>query len=44
MSVNVKSSGWWLPYLVMEFEVNQVLISPLGGTLAKPVYMYPAHL
>ncbi|EIN12732.1 Pkinase-domain-containing protein [Punctularia strigosozonata HHB-11173 SS5] len=38
-----RTQCWWLPYLVMEFEVNQILIHPLGGTLAKPVYMYPAH-
>lgn len=35
---------WWLPYIVMEFDVNQVLITPLGGSLENPVYMYPAHL
>ncbi|KAF9013233.1 kinase-like domain-containing protein [Cyathus striatus] len=34
---------WWLPYLVMEYEVNQVLITPLGGELDKPLYMYQAH-
>ncbi|KAI0073494.1 AGC/Akt protein kinase [Panus rudis PR-1116 ss-1] len=34
---------WWLPYLVMEFEVNQVLITPLGGDLEKPLYMYETH-
>ncbi|KAH9941049.1 AGC/Akt protein kinase [Amylocystis lapponica] len=34
---------WWLPYLVMEFEVNQVLITPLGGELGKPLYMYETH-
>jgi serum/glucocorticoid-regulated kinase 2 len=34
---------WWLPYLVMEYEVNQVLITPLGGDLEKPLYMYQAH-
>ena len=35
---------WWLPYLVMEFDVNQVLITPLGGSLDAPVYMYQTHL
>jgi serum/glucocorticoid-regulated kinase 2 len=35
---------WWLPYLVMEYEVNQVLITPLGGDLDKPLYMYQVHL
>lgn len=34
---------WWLPYLVMEFDVNQVLITPLGGSLDSPVYMYQTH-
>ncbi|PAV17117.1 AGC Akt kinase [Pyrrhoderma noxium] len=34
---------WWLPYLVMEFDVNQVLITPLGGSLDAPVYMYQTH-
>ncbi|KAH8114738.1 Pkinase-domain-containing protein [Phellopilus nigrolimitatus] len=34
---------WWLPYLVMEFDVNQVLITPLGGSIEAPVYMYQAH-
>lgn len=39
-----RTQCWWLPYLVMEFEVNQVLITPLGGDLEKPLYMYQAHL
>ena len=34
----------WLPYLVMEFDVNQVLITPLGGNIEAPVYMYQTHL
>lgn len=39
-----RAQCWWLPYLVMEFDVNQVLIIPLGGSLATPVYMYQTHL
>ncbi|THH28702.1 hypothetical protein EUX98_g5480 [Antrodiella citrinella] len=35
-----RTQCWWLPYLVMEFEVNQVLITALGGDLEKPLYMY----
>ena len=35
---------WWLPYLVMEFEVNQIVLTPLGGDVQKPVYMYQATL
>ncbi|KAH7911722.1 kinase-like domain-containing protein [Hygrophoropsis aurantiaca] len=38
-----RTQCWWLPYLVMEFEVNQVLITPLGGELGKPLYMYQAQ-
>ena len=39
-----RTQCWWPPYLVMEYEVNQVLITPLGGELDKPLYMYQAHL
>jgi serum/glucocorticoid-regulated kinase 2 len=35
---------WWLPYLVMEFEVNQIVLTPLGGDVEQPVYMYQATL
>ncbi|KAG6857153.1 hypothetical protein H0H87_008723 [Tephrocybe sp. NHM501043] len=31
-----RTQCWWLPYLVMEYEVNQVLITPLGGDMEKP--------
>ena len=39
-----RTQCWWLPYLVMEYEVNQVLITALGGDLEKPVFMYQANL
>lgn len=39
-----RAQCWWLPYMVMEFDVNQVLITSLGGDIDKPVYMYQAHL
>jgi serum/glucocorticoid-regulated kinase 2 len=39
-----RAQCWWLPYLVMEFDVNQVLITSLGGDIGKPLYMYQAHL
>ncbi|THV00841.1 serine/threonine protein kinase [Dendrothele bispora CBS 962.96] len=38
-----RTQCWWLPYIVMEYEVNQVLITPLGGDLEKPLYMYQAN-
>ena len=39
-----RTQCWWLPYLVMEFEVNQVLITSHGSELGKPLYMYETHL
>ena len=39
-----RTQCWWLPYIVIEFEVNQVLITPLGGDLEKPLYMYETNL
>lgn len=39
-----RAQCWWLPYLVLEFDVNQVLITSLGGEIEKPLYMYQAHL
>ncbi|KAF7298980.1 Non-specific serine/threonine protein kinase [Mycena indigotica] len=38
-----RAQCWWLPYLVMEYEVNQVLITPLGGEIDKPIFMYQVH-
>ncbi|KIP05161.1 hypothetical protein PHLGIDRAFT_31013 [Phlebiopsis gigantea 11061_1 CR5-6] len=38
-----RTQCWWLPYIVIEFEVNQVLITPLGGDLEKPLYMYETN-
>ena len=28
---------WWLPYVVLEFDKNEVLIDALGGDLASPI-------
>ncbi|TYJ56911.1 hypothetical protein B9479_002356 [Cryptococcus floricola] len=33
---------WWLPYLVLEFDKNEVLVDALGGDLTSPVWMYSA--
>lgn len=35
---------WWLPYVVLEFDKNEVLIDALGGELGNPVWMFRAHL
>ncbi|KAF9579568.1 AGC protein kinase Gad8, partial [Lunasporangiospora selenospora] len=34
---------WWLPYAVLEFDKNEVLIDALGGELSNPVWHYRAH-
>ncbi|KIK96623.1 hypothetical protein PAXRUDRAFT_825768 [Paxillus rubicundulus Ve08.2h10] len=33
---------WWLPYVVLEFDNNQVLVDAMGGDLANPVWNYRA--
>jgi len=33
---------WWLPYVVLEFDKNEVLIDALGGDLASPIWNYRA--
>ena len=35
---------WWLPYVVLEFDKNEVLIDALGGDLASPIWNYRADL
>ncbi|GAA5873701.1 hypothetical protein JCM5296_000051 [Sporobolomyces johnsonii] len=34
---------WWLPYVVLEFDKNEVLIDALGGELSSPTWMFRAH-
>ncbi|KAL0089650.1 serine/threonine protein kinase AGC family [Phycomyces blakesleeanus] len=38
-----RRQNWWLPYVVLEFDKNEVLIDALGGDTAHPVYQYRAH-
>lgn len=35
---------WWLPYVVLAFDKNEVLIDALGGDLSSPTWMFPARL
>lgn len=35
---------WWLPYVVLEFDKNEILIDALGGDLGNPVWNYRANL
>ncbi|KAJ3972188.1 kinase-like domain-containing protein [Lentinula raphanica] len=34
---------WWLPYVVLEFDKNEILIDAIGGDLASPVWNYRAN-
>ncbi|KAG0204486.1 hypothetical protein BGX28_003580 [Mortierella sp. GBA30] len=34
---------WWLPYAVLEFDKNEVLIDAHGGEVSNPVWQYRAH-
>lgn len=33
---------WWLPYIVLEFDKNEILVDALGGELDSPVWHYRA--
>jgi serum/glucocorticoid-regulated kinase 2 len=39
-----RKQSWWLPYVVLEFDKNEVLIDALGGDTVAPIYQYRAHL
>ncbi|CAD6891370.1 unnamed protein product [Tilletia controversa] len=30
---------WWLPYLVLEFDRNEILIDAISGTVSNPVWL-----
>jgi serum/glucocorticoid-regulated kinase 2 len=35
-----RKRNWWLPYIVLDFDNNQVLVDAMGGDLASPVWNY----
>lgn len=35
---------WWLPYIVLEFDKNEIMVDALGGELDSPVWHYGAKL
>jgi serum/glucocorticoid-regulated kinase 2 len=39
-----RKQHWWLPYVVLEFDKNEILIDGLGGDTQNPIYQYRAHL
>ncbi|OZJ01583.1 Serine/threonine-protein kinase gad8 [Bifiguratus adelaidae] len=34
---------WWMPYAVVEFDKNEVVVDALGGDTYNPVWQYRAH-
>ncbi|KAI7900986.1 kinase-like domain-containing protein [Cokeromyces recurvatus] len=38
-----KQVYWWLPYVVLEFDKNEVFIDAVGGDTSCPVYNYKAN-
>lgn len=39
-----RKQNWWLPYVVLEFDRNELLVDALGGDATNPIYQYRAHL
>ncbi|KAI9456420.1 kinase-like domain-containing protein [Boletus coccyginus] len=35
-----RKRNWWLPYIVLEFDNNQVLVDAMGGDLSNPIWNY----
>ncbi|KAI9228358.1 MAG: kinase-like domain-containing protein [Piptocephalis tieghemiana] len=35
--------AWWLPYVVLEFDRNELQIDALGGEVSNPVWKYRAN-
>lgn len=35
---------WWLPYLVLEYDKNAILVDAIGGQLSVPMWCSHAHL
>ncbi|CAO3648738.1 unnamed protein product [Cunninghamella echinulata] len=38
-----RKQNWWLPYVVLEFDKNEILIDALGGDTNNPIYQYRAN-
>ncbi|KAH8827585.1 kinase-like domain-containing protein [Flagelloscypha sp. PMI_526] len=37
-----RKRNWWLPYVVLEFDKNEILIDAVGGELSNPIWNYRA--
>lgn len=41
---SLQRRAWWLPYVVLSFDNNEVLIDALGGDISSPIWNYRADL
>jgi serum/glucocorticoid-regulated kinase 2 len=39
-----RKRSWWLPYVVLSFDKQEILIDALGGEMHAPAWMYKADL
>ena len=39
-----RKRSWWLPYVVLEFDKNEILVDAMTGDLSKPEWNYRADL
>ena len=39
-----RKRSWWLPYVVLEFDKNEILIDAMGGSLVQPEWNYKTEL
>lgn len=42
-SLQQRKRQWWLPYVVLEFDKNEILIDALDGDLSAPTWNHRAH-
>ncbi|KAF8574539.1 kinase-like protein [Ramaria rubella] len=38
-----RKRAWWLPYVVLEFDKNEILVNALDGEISAPHWRYKAH-
>ncbi|KAG8905826.1 hypothetical protein FRB99_008191, partial [Tulasnella sp. 403] len=38
-----RKRSWWLPYVVLQFDKQEIMVDALGGELNAPAWMYKAH-
>ncbi|KAG8850049.1 AGC protein kinase Gad8 [Tulasnella sp. 330] len=38
-----RKRSWWLPYVVLQFDKQEVFVDALGGEMGSPAWMYKAH-